>query len=201
MPIARGATVGLRDIGPGKGGVAGGAKASGGEGGFDAVHHVAGGGGAEAVAQHHIRAGVAGAGMGFDRLVRHGVAVDQDGLTKLRKAFIHKAFQRGMVGVPDVADAVFGLGPWEFAAIDGAATRHDAGDDAKARGDAGVVGGAVDAFDHRGVEFVGGAVEVEIGARDAGGEQGRAVQGGGGKEAVYEGVFRGADRVAVQKAL
>ncbi len=189
MLAARWAAMGLGNIGPGKGGVSGSAQASGGKGGFDPVHHIAARSGTEPIPQHHIRARVAGAGMGLDRLMRHGVAVDQNRLTKLCKAFIQKSFQRRVIRHPVAGNALICFGPWQFAAIDGAATRHDTRNNTKPGRDAGIVRGAVDPFDDRGVKFIGGAVQVDIGTGDAGSDQGRSVLGRGGKEVIDKGIF------------
>ena len=178
-----------------------GAQACGGKCGLDPVHHIAPGSGSEPIPQHHIRARVAGAGVGLDRLMRHGMAIDQNCLAELRKAFIQKGFQRRVIGVPIAQDAQLRLGPGQFAAIDCAPTCDDAGDHPQPGRNARVVRCPVNPFDHRGVKLIRRAVQVDIGARHAGSDQRCAVHGCRGKELIDKGIFGRPDRVAIQKAL
>ena len=105
------------------------------------------------------------------------MAVDQHGLAKLGVGAFDQIAQGAVIGVPTAGNPRLGLGQGELAAIDGAASGHHAGNHPKSRGDARVVRRAGDAVDHGGIKFIGRAVEVEIGARHMGGQQGRAVPG------------------------
>ena len=99
----------------------------------------------------------------------------------------------GVVGMPAAGDALLGLGEAELALHDRAPLAHHPRDHSEAGDDAGVEEAAAGAADQRRVEVVGGAVEVDAGARHARGEERRPSRRGGGEELVDESVLGGAD--------
>ena len=114
-------------------------------------------------------------------------------MPKQRARLGEERAQAVVVGMPVVADPPLRLGQRQLALHDRPAFAHHPRDHPEAGGDAGVEVAPRGAGDQRRVEVVGGAVEVDAGARDAGGEERRAGGRGRGEELVDEGVLGGAD--------
>ena len=182
------AAIGLGGIGARKGRIAGHAQAGGGKCCLDQIDQIAARSGPVAVAQHDIRA-CARARCGFDGLMRHGMAVNQQGLSGLQARLGHKGSQLVMVGVPDLHQPRGGVRAFQLAAIDGPAIGHDTRDHAKARGHARIDGTFADPFDQGRVQLIGAAVQIDIGARIGGGQKWCTQLGGRCKQLIYKGIF------------
>jgi len=135
-----------------------------GHGRFDLVDHIRTGGGAEPVAQHDFGAGSARVADGFNRFMRHRMAINQDRLAVKRHAVIHKRRQRLVPGGPEFLDSRVGFFAADLAAIDRPPVGDHAWHNAKARGDARIVRDTFHAFDQGRVQFVGRPVHVDPGA-------------------------------------
>jgi len=129
------------------------------------------------------------------------VAVDEEGDAEARLGAGDEAAQRGMVGFVDALDALEPLGHLERPRVDLLGIGDDPRDRAEAAGDAhraGVDVARQPAGEHPGVELVGLAVDVEIGAREVRPHQRRSLRHDAGEQPVDEGVLGAADGVGVE---
>ena len=120
------------------------------------------------------------------------MAIDQQTAAKPRFGFVDKPPQCPVIRAMEAVDAALGLGEGQLAGVDFLAARDDAGNRAEPR--AYPRRGPVDkgrqcVGEHRGVELIGLAVDVEISARKAGREQRRAQLRCSGKQFVDKAVF------------
>ena len=124
---------------------------------------------------------------------RHGMAVDEEHFAHLAQHGVGEGGEGAVVGQVDLLDTLAGFAEIDAAAIDFLAFRDDAGNGAEAPCHARRTGVGVArqlAGEHAGVELVRFAVEVDVAARHAGAQHGRAVADAGQEKLVDVAVLR-----------
>ena len=135
---------------------------------------------------------------------RHGMAINQQAIAELRPGFRDQPGQRGVIGLPTGADARLGLGKAELAAVDLLPPGHNPRQRAKPRPNTGA--GAIDPGrqgfgEHGRVQFPGFPVHIAPNPGEAGGDQWRAMGGGGGKELIHKGILAPAQRERIHTGI
>ena len=129
------------------------------------------------------------------------MAVEQHGEAERRLGRANERAERRVIGLVVALDARHGVGEAQLAAIDLGAVGDDAGDRAKPAAHPGRMGvdvGRQRVLEHRRVELVGLAVDVDVGARKQRPDQRRAEARPGGEQLVDEAVLRAAQRGALE---
>ena len=130
------------------------------------------------------------------------MAVDQHGDAETARGALHQRAQRRVIGLVKALDAPQAFVEGEALGVDLARIGDDARYRAEPGGDAqrtGVGEMRQRAVEEPGIEFVGLAIEIEIGAGKARAQQGRADRDGRREEIVDIGVLRAAQGGRVER--
>ncbi len=129
------------------------------------------------------------------------MTVDEERIAETLQRHLDQLAERAVIGAIETLDARQRVGKAQLAAIDVLPRGDDPRDRAEADLDARRA--AVDEvgdglLEHCGIEFVGLAIDVEIGACEAGAQQRRAERRAGGEELVDETILRTPQRMRVE---